>query len=296
MRDLLDLRRLVRDWSPDVINVHYPGAHISLKDVVALRAAMRGRLMVNVHLPVPWAESGERKRHMTRVAAMLCDRVVVHSRAMARIVLEAGVPEHKIELIHNGAPPQIGGHDRASARRRFGLDDGQLVVGTMARLAPIKGIDVLIEAMAHLPPCATLLVAGDGPELDSLQALARERLGDRVRFTGAVTDDPSDVYAAMDVFVLSSRLEGFPMVLLEAALREKAIIGTDVGGVSEFIEHGRSGLLVLPQDKAALSAAIDGLLRDSNQRAMLASAARRRVTELFSESRMIEKYASLFGM
>jgi 2-deoxystreptamine N-acetyl-D-glucosaminyltransferase/2-deoxystreptamine glucosyltransferase len=294
LQDMRELRQLVHGWSPGVINVHYPGGHISLKDVLALRAAMRGRLIVNVHLPVPWSDSGERKRRMTRIAAMMCDTIVAHSRAMANNAREAGVPERKIALIYNGAPPPASAPDRIAARRRFGLADGDLVVGTMARLAPIKSIDALIEAMAQLPTCATLLIAGDGPERERLSALAHDRLGERVRFTGAITCGQADVYAATDIFVLPSRLEGFPMVLLEAAQNNTAIVATDVGGVAEVIEDGRSGLVVPAGDTAALASAIGCLMQDPQRRAALAEAARQRVAEHFSESQMIEKYRALF--
>jgi glycosyltransferase involved in cell wall biosynthesis len=291
----MELRRIVRDWSPDVINLHYPGGHISPKDILAVRAAFRGRIVANVHLPVPWSESGERKRRTTRLAASLCHAVIAHSRAMAQTLLDAGVPEAKIHIIHNGAQAPTCVVDGAAARERLGLCEDDVVIGTLARLAPVKGIDLLIDSMALIPSDPVLVIAGDGPERSALELQARARAGSRIRFVGAVTDDPSYIFAASDIFVLPSRLEGLPTVLLEAALRRSAIVATDVGGVAEIIENERDGLIVPPRDAPALAAAITRLLEDPKLRVKLAASAQSHVSALFSESEMVARYAALFN-
>jgi glycosyltransferase involved in cell wall biosynthesis len=296
--DLFALRALVGGWRPDVVNMHFPGGHISLKEAAAVRAAGRFRLVVNAHLPVPWSESGRQKRRMTRLAAMLSDHLVAHSGAMARVMYEAGVPASRVRVIPNGVEPPRGLPARAEARARLRLPAGAPTVATLARLAPVKGVGHLVEAVARIPAgdgAPVLAVGGDGPERAALEALAADRLGDRAIFLGAVVGDPSDVYAAADVFTLPSLLEGFPMVLLEAMMRGTAVVATDVGGVAEMMEDGVHGLLVPPGDPDALSRAVARLLADPELRRELGDAARARALVEFSEERMADRYEEVFA-
>jgi rhamnosyl/mannosyltransferase len=145
---------------------------------------------------------------------------------------------------------------------------------------------------------------GDGPQRESLQKKAGELgVSDRVKFLGEVGDaELAALYSACDVFVLPSitRQEAFGVVLLEAMAFGKPMVTTKLGTGADWVnQDGETGIVVPPGDASALSAAIGSLLRDRSRRALMGSAALRRVQSLFSPGRMttsvLELYRQLMG-
>ncbi|MCM3880904.1 MAG: glycosyltransferase [Vicinamibacterales bacterium] len=171
------------------------------------------------------------------------------------------------------------------------------IVLFVGRLVKYKGVDVLLEAMRDLP--AVALIVGDGPERAALARQA-EVLGvaDRCRFLGEVPDEElAALYRACDIFVLPSvtRQEAFGVVQLEAMARGKAIICTDLGtGTGWVNQHGDTGLVVPPRDASALHAAIAELLANPDRRHLFGAAGARRVRAIFTVDRMIAAVLSLY--
>jgi glycosyltransferase involved in cell wall biosynthesis len=295
LRDLLALRRFVGESGAKVVNLHYGGNHISIKDVLAVRLAGRRRCVVSLHLPVPWDDAGGQKRQMTRLAAHLCDALIVNSHATQDVLLQAGVPAKKVYLIPCGVRPPQRSLPMAEARRRLGLPADAFIVGCVSRLVEHKGVHDLIEAAARVPASDAkllLVVAGDGPQRAALEQLGAARLGNRVSFLGHMPD-PNDLYAAIDLFALPTRLEGFGMVYVEAAFRGVPSIGTNTGGVPDAIADGETGLLVPSGDRAALAAAILRLRDDPGFRLRLGEAARRRAHAQLTEEIMADRYEAV---
>lgn len=296
VRNLVALCRFVRQSNADVVNLHYGDNTISLKDVVAVRLAGARRCVVCVHHPTPLNGVKEGRRRMTGFAAHLAHSVIVFSRATRESLLEDGAPAHKIHVIPCGLPIPSHLPTREEARERLGLPSTAFVVASLARLAREKGMADLIAAVAQLPVQrreVTLVVAGDGPERCALEELAAGQLGQRAVFLGRLADT-ADLYAAADVFVLPSYMEGFGLVYVEAAFHGVPSIGTNVGGVPDAIADGETGLLVPPGNPSALAAAIQTLHDDSALRLRLGQAAQRRAQTEFTESRMAERFAEVF--
>ena len=138
---------------------------------------------------------------------------------------------------------------------------------TVARLTSVKGVDVLLKALAYLQafyPTAQLLIVGEGPDRESLGDLSvRLGLDSSVHFTGAL---PLEQVASMlkisDIFVLGSRTEGLPHVVLEAMAGGLPVVATHVGGIPEIVRHGENGLLVQPENPQVLAMAVKQLLDD----------------------------------
>ncbi|MES1174333.1 MAG: glycosyltransferase [Myxococcales bacterium] len=296
-RSAADLRRFVIDATPDVVNLHYGGGHVAIKDILSVRLAGRSRVFINVHLPVPWKDASETKRKLTGLAGVLCDGLIAHSSPIRDLLIEAGVPARKIHLIPNGVSPPEKFVSREEARATWGIAPDAFVVGTVARLAPIKGIADLIEATARIPDPhgkLMLLIVGDGPDRAALEQLADRLLGNRVRFLGAIETGPEALYAAMDVFALPSLLEGLPMVYLEAAFHGIPSVGTDVGGAAEAVLDGETGLLVPVRDIDALAESIQRLRDRPELRARMSAAARTRALAEFTETLMADRYEAVF--
>jgi glycogen(starch) synthase len=185
-----------------------------------------------------------------------------------------------------GAPPAAADHP---LRR----------IAFAGRLVRQKGVDVLVAAMKLLGerfPTLHLAIAGDGEERSALEAQAAQLgLGSRIAFVGTLSHDA--VYrflAEADLIVMPSRIEPFGLVALEAAQMARPVVASAVDGLPEVIEDGETGLLVPPEDPAALAGAVGALLDDPERARALGTAARRRAAALFSWDRYVEAHERLF--
>lgn len=269
---------------------------------------------------------------LNRLTAPLADRVICVSQRVAEFAIQTiGLPPARLVVIPNGIPmSQFTNLPTPSqARAALGLPLQATLIGTVSRAHPVKGLEVLLEAFAqrlHSPtdtqrstdtqringvggayirsagenPLADLLIAGDGPELTALQALAlRLGLEERVTFLGQRSDIPL-ILAALDLFVLPSRHEGMPNAVLEAMAAGLPVVATAVGGTPEVVVDGITGLLVPPHDPLSLANALSRLLDDAELRGRMGAAGRQRVQKDFSQTEMVRKterlYREVMGM
>ena len=200
-------------------------------------------------------------------------------------------------------PAQVPPERAAALRRELGLPADALVVGAVGRLVAEKGYRELFaaaRAVRQADPRVRFLAVG-APDLEKADAISEAELaaaaGD-VLVTGW-RDDVRDLLAVMDVFVLASWREGMPRSAIEAAAMGRALVLTDIRGCREVARHDREALLVPPRDPGALAAAISRLAADPALRERLATAARGRALERFSEKdvaeRVVEHYRRLAG-
>ncbi|HEX6723006.1 MAG TPA: glycosyltransferase, partial [Burkholderiaceae bacterium] len=215
-----------------------------------------------------------------------------------------GAAWNKSTVVYNGVDSghfEITGAFEAGKRLRasLGVKPESLLVGTVGMCRPEKNQAVLLTMMRSLRVSrvdAHLVIAGEGPLLDSLkrQAVALE-VADRVHFTGAV-EDVRPVLAALDVFVLPSRaVESFSNAALEAMSMGRPVVLSDIGGAREMITDGVEGYVVSPTELAArLPAIIAALYADRRKRQQMGQAARDRVVSSFSVSAMVAGYRGVF--
>jgi glycosyltransferase involved in cell wall biosynthesis len=176
---------------------------------------------------------------------------------------------------------------RADARGLLGLGPADLVIGSVARLAPEKDPDTLLKAFARVAaelPQARLVLVGTGPLEQRLRRRATTMsLDGKVQFTGP-RDDVQRLLPACDVVALTSRHEGLGLALVEALAAGVPVVATDVGGVGEVVHHGRTGLLVPPGDVPAIAKALNRVLADPQLRAAMSAEAGRRAAAFSSVS------------
>jgi glycosyltransferase involved in cell wall biosynthesis len=183
--------------------------------------------------------------------------------------------------------------ERAGARGRLGLPADSEVVLFVGALSPEKGLDLAVAALAALET-AVLVVVGDGPARRQYEALAADRLPGRHWFLGSL-DDPQVAYWAADLFVLPSRTESMPAVLIEAGLCGLASVATQVGAVPEIVEDGVTGCLVPAGDPQAMAAALEALTRDPARRRDVGSAAAERCAAHFTIDRVAPQWVDLLA-
>lgn len=185
--------------------------------------------------------------------------ILVPSQAAADSYIQRGLKPEHIQIIANGLDiDRFKRVNRAIARvqirQELNIPSDVFVVGTISRLATIKGLPVLLQAVKTLP--IYLLIVGDGPERKKLQTLVHSKgLAERTRLLGSRTDVPQ-LLAAFDVFVLPSYSETFGIVVAEAFLMKTPVIATNVGGIPEVTSDGKYAYLVPPGNVSELVKAI----------------------------------------
>ena len=232
------------------------------------------------------------------------DRVLANCSAVARLLQTTeGVPARKIVEIPNFLGDEafvaIPQEEVARQRAAWGLPPAAFVVGTVARLAPVKNLGMLIRALADLGPSIHAVLIGSGPSETELRRLADELgVSARVRFAGEIRST-GNLHSYFDLSVLCSRSEGFPNSIIEAMALARPIVATPVGGVTDVIEHERTGLLVPVGDSAELARAISRLHADAGLRKALGARARAVAASGYRREAVIDRlgalYASLAG-
>ncbi|MFO0619038.1 MAG: glycosyltransferase [Polyangiaceae bacterium] len=277
----------------DVVHAHNPLARIYASPAAGIVGAP---FVATMH-----GEAPDRSRRMwlRRVAARLADAFVIVSPGLEEAARDGeSAPPARIKLIENGVDAErFHGDvdDRAAVRAELGIGEDEWVIGTAARLAPEKHQSLLLRSAAPLlREGARLVIAGDGPERASLEALATE-LGvtDRVMFLGMVADVPRFL-RALDVFALSSKREGLPVSVLEAMATSVPVVATAVGGVPTAIDDGETGILVPAGDPDALQSALELLFHDHDIARAMGARGREVAVERFSLQRMRDEYEHLY--
>ncbi|MBI4175083.1 glycosyltransferase family 4 protein [Candidatus Berkelbacteria bacterium] len=214
--------------------------------------------------------------------------IIVPSRFLADRLSGRGWPASKIVVVAHGMnPPRRG--QRTAIRHQLSIPSGAIVVGYVGRIDREKGIDLLIKSFQTLAARDTrlhLLLVGTGPDFgiyrDQIRQLRRRR---RVTMTGyRAAYQP--YFSALDIFVLPTRRDNFPLALLEAMHAGRAIITTPVGGIPEIITN-QTGMIIPLDDPGALTNALETLIEDPDRRRRFQTAARTRAAHLFTRERMI---------
>ncbi len=284
------LSRLFRRLSATVVHTHNMGPLIY--GTVAARALGLGTINTR---------HGRAALSTRRIVWALADRVVAVSEdARRELLAHNSVDPRKVSVVLNGvdvrafAAPEA---DRAAVRAAVDIPNDARVFGIVARLAPEKAHATLLEAFALLIARGVptyLVIVGGGPLEAALKAQA-ERLGIArfVRFLGFRTDIAT-LLRGVDVFVLSSLMEGISLTLLEAMAASLPVIATRVGGNPEVVKEGETGLLVSPGDSIGLADAMAALHADPSRARDYGSLGRERALRLFDLKPMVDAYVALY--
>jgi glycosyltransferase involved in cell wall biosynthesis len=295
------LHRAVRRFRPDVLHVQCFGPNgvyatgLSYLTGIPLVVTLQGETVNNAHAVFDRSailRSGLRLSIRRAAAVTGCSQFTLDD-ASARF----GLPVDRGQVVFNGVDPDEG----FGAEPRTGDGSTNAAAPTvlaMGRLVANKGFDLLIEAFSRIAtdhPAATLVIGGDGEARSSLEAqVGQLDLVDRVVFTGRL-DRQGVARSLRDaaVFVMPSLVEPFGIVVLEAWRAGTPVIATSRGGPPEFVEDGRTGLLVDPTDVPAMAAALDRLLRDPGLRRRIGEAGRGEMAR-FTWSAITDRYLQIY--
>ncbi len=271
-------------------------------------ANLSGRVLgwlAGVPIIITWRHSpsigGALRELLNRWTVRLDDRIVATCELVRQIEIErARVPSDKVITIYNGIDmEEFSASPLAAVRiqQALNIPADTLLLGSVGRMHRSKDFGNLLTAIVQVRkriPTVRLLLVGDGELRGELETQTQSLgLSSVVTFAG-LRDDIPDILAALDVFILPSRWEGLPLVVLEAMAAGLPVVATAVGGTPEVVMDGVTGLLVPPRDPDALAQAITRLLRDPDLRRKMGQAGRERVQQHFSMEKMVQQTQSLY--
>ena len=225
------------------------------------------------------------------------DHVIAVSDEIARDLTGHGVPPRKVSLVNNGiSPPRPGTDAGARIRAEMGVPAETRIIIQIGRLAPSKRNDLLIEAVAALPPSLAphVWLIGEGDRRPALAELVEQRgLAARVRFCGYRADIP-DIMAAADVLAVTSDKEGLPITVLEAMALRCPLVSTTVGAIPQVLTDGRDGWLVPSGDHMALMRALAEALGHAELARGRAQSAYEKYCREYSRDSMGSRYLEIY--
>lgn len=287
----LRLRQLIRELSPSLIHARnlwaWPEvalARLTSWPVPPLIFSFHGLAEAKA---LPW-----RWKMMSRALSRITTKIFTVSEGSRDFLIRnVGLSPQRIEVIPNGVDIE-----RFSAQP-IRSESGELIVGTLGSLTPVKNQALLIHACQQLIGRGVkirLRIGGEGRLRPDLEALVHSLgIGDRVEMLGQVADSAAFL-RDLDVFVLPSDSEAHPNALSEAMACALPCIASRVGGVAELMDRGRAGLLFEPGDQEALVQGLSALLHSPDLRRRLGSVARSFTCEHYSMSRMLQRYRDLY--
>jgi D-inositol-3-phosphate glycosyltransferase len=251
----------------------------------------------------PGEQESQLRIESEREAMMSADSMVVSTeRERSDIARLYGVPAGKVDVVPAGVDLQMFRPlGRAESRRRLGLSDERVILAVAQRIEPLKGLDVIVEALPLMDDggeARFIIVGGDensGPEIDRLRGVAaRMGVEDRLTFAGAVSQEELPAYySAADVCVLPSYYESFGLAALESLACGTPVVASRVGGPLSFIVDGVNGHLVPERSPEAYARCLDVVMLEGPE---MAEAARSTATELGWDSvadGLLAHYASM---
>ena len=300
--DIFALGRLMRILQRERIDLLYTVPHpnaLILSHLAKLTGRVE-RVVVSIH--GTGAENGGRMfRAYQKPFLSGVDRFIAVANSHGQYLSEVErLDPSKIEVIHNGVDLEAfaPGEVDSGLREELGVDRDTRLVTTVATLKPLKRIDLLLEAARAVledTHDVRFVIVGEGGEHDRLASRAASLgIADHVVFTGFRTD-VGRILRSSDLFVLPSRTEAFPNVVLEAMASGLPVVATDVGSVGEMVEDGRSGVMVPAGDVGALQEAVKALLGDTERMRAFGDRGRKIVEEKYTLEQMCSKREALFS-
>lgn len=262
-RLMVGLYQYFKASAPDIVHTH--GGRANLYGRLAARLAGVPLVVTTVHSHTdldytsPWQNMWFAT--VDRATWGLADGLIAVSEQLQSALLRRGMKQSKVRVVHNGIEDICS--KPLAVHEEFNLPIESVVLCAVGRFVPVKRFDLLLTAMLKVVetnPNALLLLVGDGPLEQQLRETSVQLgLGAHVKFAGYRCDVRS-IMESSAAFVMSSEMEGLPIVLLEALAGKVPIVATSVGGIPEIITTEENGLLVAPHNSGALAEAIERVL------------------------------------
>lgn len=315
----LKIYKIIKKEKPDIVHTHSSKAGILGRWAAFLLRTVDSELrtLKIFHTPHGHIFYGYYNKLITimfilieKITAKITDKLIALTEGEKNESLAYGIGKsEQWVIIHSGVDYklQISNDKLKKIKKEFGIQDDYLVIGTVARLEPVKGVEYFIDAIKiiidyklQVTDCKFLIV-GDGSEMIKLkQKVKRLNIEDKVIFTGMREDVP-ELISIMDIYVQPSLNEGMGKTIVLAQLLGKPVVATKVQGIPSVVLDGKTGILVEPKNPIQLAEAVSKLLKDEKLRRQLGENAKQWVNKIvdgypqFSVERMIYLLENLYN-
>ncbi len=303
LKAFFDIWRIIKKNKPLIVHTH-----TSKAGLLSRLAAKLARIPIIIHTPhghVFFGYFGPFKTKifiiLEKLASRITDKIVtLTNREKEDHVVFRIASEDKFAVISSGIElnkfKKFPLNENRNFKRELGIPENSLIIGTVGRLEPVKGPEVLIETAKYIVskyPETIFIFAGDGYLKQSLEKKASDLgLKKNMSFLGW-RNDIAKIISVYDVFVLPSLNEGMGRVLVEAMALAKPIVASNIGGIPDLVTHGKNGFLVPPKNPKELAKYIQILLEDEEKREKMGLAGKEMALN-FSARNMVEKIAKLY--
>lgn len=289
----------------DIVHLNLPNPQYCTSEILVSFLLTIPIRIATIHLPIILESKYPLKTKFTtaylRVVLSTLSRIITVSKTSKELLCKRyGIKGHKVEAILNGiflepfTDLQV---NQIKKRRELGLKEDDTLIGVVARLDDHKGHKYLVDAAPRIIeaiPSAKFLLVGDGYLRDVLISQSK-KLGvyDHFLFLGH-RDDVPEILGILDLFVLPSLWEGFPFVILEAMASRRPIVASQVDGIPEAIEDGKTGILVPPRDAKRLTDSVIYVLKSPGKAISFGNEGQKRAREVFSWHKMVADTQRLY--
>jgi len=302
--DVLKVKKIIKNGNFQIIH-----AHGSKGNLVAsiLKIFCKIPAITTIHSDYRLDYMGSIWRTCTlgfinKIALRFMDYYIAVSNNFKEMLVKRKFNPDRIFILYNGTdfsqPLKNYSKEEFIKKYNIPISGNDMVVGILARLDPVKGLDIFLKGaklVLEKRPEVKFLIAGEGEQRSNLINLSKKLgISDSVFFLGWVTD-PYEFMSNVDIPALTSLSESFSYTILESAMLKKTIVSSDVGGISDLIEHGKNGFLFAPGDYNALSDYIIKLIDSSELRAKMGQKLHEKASSKFSLENMVNTQLDIYN-
>lgn len=289
LRVMVRLYKILKDGRYDLIHIYGLKANIAGR-IIGRLAGCRN-IVTGLRSIYPGNKKSRLHLFLDRLTLPLVKLYISNSRRGVEFLVKSGYPEAIFKVVHSGIDPE-----------RFCIKRGKIegrcpVIISIGRLEKVKDHKTLLSALHILDKKGldfSCLLVGDGSLKKELVEFSHGLgLAERISFLGLRQDIP-ELLSVSDIFVLSSLFEGLPRAIMEAMAASLPVVATDVGGISELVEDGVTGILVPPGDCEAMASGIKNLLQDSDLRERMGASGLKKIKEEFSFEEMVHQMEKIY--
>ncbi|MGA3206894.1 MAG: glycosyltransferase [Syntrophales bacterium] len=302
---IFKLIRIIKDKEIDI--VHGQGARAEFYARIATKFARSSKYVSTIAMPVEGYDVRPLRKSiyfvLDRATDKYVDRFIVVSDVLRNaLITKRHIPPEKVTKIYNGIEidhydPITTASHRIKIRDGLGVNKDNILLGAIGRMVWQKGFEFLIKCIQDVLKAhgeIKVIIVGEGPLKRDLENLCRQlKVEGKTIFPG-FRSDIKEILSAVDIVVIPSLLEGFPMLTLEAMAMAKPIVATRIDGITEQITDGVEGILVPPRKPIALAAAINKVIENREFARSLGLAARKRVEKEFTVEKMINETEDVY--